>query len=140
MSVGLLVGKLMGRKAARLDGKVRVITYPVRFASDEYEAVKAKAEKSGLTACEFIRRSAIGRQIRSPKSVPEINRSTYHYLGNVANNLNQLVKALNTAVKNRSFICNSDAEYFERISQRLTATIAEVQSQLLGVEGEEDDS
>lgn len=43
----------------------RVISYPVRFDTEEYKTVKEKAADTGLTLAEYIRRCSLGRQTRS---------------------------------------------------------------------------
>jgi len=69
----------------------------IRFTEDEYAAVSQKAIASGLTLSELVRRAALEKPLPQPKS--EMAIATYEQLAKLGNNVNQLAKAANTAVK-----------------------------------------
>ena len=69
----------------------------IRFTEDEYAAVSQKAIASSLTLSELVRRAALEKPLPQPKS--EIEIATYEQLAKLGNNVNQLAKAANTAVK-----------------------------------------
>lgn len=57
----------------------------------------ALAEKAGLDLNSYIRSCVERRKITPP--LPKVNYETVYQLGKVGNNLNQQVKAFNTALK-----------------------------------------
>ena len=69
----------------------------IRFTEDEYAAVSQKAIASQLTLSELVRRAALEKPLPQPKS--EMAIATYEQLARLGNNVNQLAKAANTAVK-----------------------------------------
>ena len=68
----------------------------IRFTEDEYAAVSQKAIASSLTLSELVRRAALEKPLPQPKSEMA---ATYEQLARLGNNVNQLAKAANTAVK-----------------------------------------
>jgi hypothetical protein len=70
----------------------------VRFADDEYENLKQKANKSRISVAEFIRRAALKRQVVEPSSPPQINWKYYEQLNTIGVDLNQIAKTVNQAV------------------------------------------
>lgn len=128
----------MPRPAARKDGVPRKINHPVRFAEDEYEQLKQKAYKARISVSEFIRRAATRRKVVEPPPPPQLNWKIYEELGRIGNNLNQLVKGLNQAVKQGQDV-KLDPENVQEIVSKLSQLLRETQMQLLETGAEEDD-
>jgi hypothetical protein len=78
----------------------------LRVTPQEKENWKSKAKLAGLNLSEYLRRCASRRQI-SPKT-PEVNYLLAVQLRQIGNNLNQQVKAMNTALKLGQDISNSE--------------------------------
>lgn len=129
----------MPKKTLRSDGVVRRITHPVRFAADEYSQLKQKAYQARVSITEFIRRAALRRQVVEPPPPPQINWKLYEELGRIGNNLNQLVKGVNTAVKAGQPV-NIDARSLTLVVEQLKANIRETQMQLLECGASDDDA
>lgn len=122
---------MRGAKAKREDGVTRKITHPVRFAKDEYEELRWKSHQAGISISEFIRRAAINKQIRFPQPPPQVNREIYRELSAIGVNLNQLVKAMNTANKAGTLL-SVDADAIAFPMKELTRLNKQTQLQLLG--------
>lgn len=90
---------------------------------------QSKAKKAGLDLNSYIR-SCVERRKITP-ALPSINYETVYQLGKVGNNLNQQVKAFNTALKTGSDIPGIK-ESLETVNE-VRRLVREVQSQLLGV-------
>lgn len=127
-----------GAKTKRDDGVPRKITHPVRFAADEYSQLKQKAYQARVSVSEFIRRAALRRQVVEPPPPPQINWKLYEELGRIGNNLNQLVKGVNTAVKAGQPV-NIDVQSLALLVEQLKANIRETQMQLLECGAPDDD-
>jgi hypothetical protein len=80
-------------KKVKKDIRDKVI--PVRFTALEQNFVKAVSAKFNISLSEFIRRSALQRRM-PPQAVAEVNRKTYQELCRIGNNLNQLMRQLNS--------------------------------------------
>ncbi len=76
---------------------VRKHIFPVRLSDIELEMIRMKSQDAGMSASELMRRNALMRPL--PKRLSKISLQTYWELGQIGNNLNQLVKATNTALK-----------------------------------------
>ncbi|MBD2415558.1 hypothetical protein FACHB389_21955 [Nostoc calcicola FACHB-389] len=76
---------------------VRKHIFPVRLSDIELEMIRIKSQDAGISASELMRRNALMRPL--PKRLSKISLQTYWELGQIGNNLNQLVKATNTAIK-----------------------------------------
>ncbi len=76
---------------------VRKHIFPVRLSNIELDLLRLKSLDAGLSASELMRRNALMRPL--PKRLSKISSQTYWELGQIGNNLNQLVKATNTAIK-----------------------------------------
>jgi hypothetical protein len=113
------------RKAKRADGVPRKITYRVRFAADEYEEIKRKAGQARISIADFIRRAAIGRQVRTYKPPPPVNRELYQELSAIGVNLNQLVRGINTANKAGALV---------KINADITETVASIRDAIAAIE------
>ncbi len=120
----------MTSKTKRSDGVARIITHPVRFAADEYEQLKKKAYEARVSIGEFIRRAALRRRVVEPPPPPQLNWKLYEELQAIGVNLNQIAKAVNTAVKAGQDI-NIDVEQLQNLVESLYTSIRETQMQLL---------
>ena len=69
----------------------------VRLSSIELDWLRIRAADAGMPASELIRRLTLGKPL--PKRLSKISQATYIELGRIGNNLNQLTKATNTAIK-----------------------------------------
>ncbi len=76
---------------------VRKHIFPVRLSDIELDMIRIKSQSAGMSASELMRRNALMRPL--PKRLSKISLQTYWELGQIGNNLNQLVKATNTAIK-----------------------------------------
>ena len=102
---------------------------PVRVSNDEKSALQNLAKKSGLSLSEFIRRSALGKEIEPATIIPEINRATYGELLKIGVNLNQIALKLN----------QNQIPERERLVNNLTLCVKltkDVRGQLIGNQGE----
>ncbi|WP_341532326.1 plasmid mobilization relaxosome protein MobC (plasmid) [Nostoc sp. UHCC 0302] len=71
-----------------------------RFSPIEYEMIRSKALDTGMSLGELTRRCMLLRPIPAPP--PRLGRvtlATYLELARIGNNINQLAKATNTAIK-----------------------------------------
>ncbi|WP_242063531.1 plasmid mobilization protein [Nostoc sp. FACHB-892] len=75
---------------------VRKHIFPVRLSDIELDMIRIKSLDAGMSASELMRRNALMRPL--PKRLSKISLQTYWELGQIGNNLNQLVKATNTAL------------------------------------------
>ncbi|WP_228038772.1 plasmid mobilization protein [Nostoc sp. LEGE 12450] len=76
---------------------VRKHIFPVRLSDIELDMIRIKSLDAGMSASELMRRNGLLRPL--PKRLSKISLQTYWELGQIGNNLNQLVKATNTALK-----------------------------------------
>ena len=76
---------------------VRNHSYPVRLSKIELEMLRNRALEAGIKASELVRRNALMRPL--PKRISKVDLKTYIELGRIGNNLNQLTKGVNTALK-----------------------------------------
>lgn len=81
----------MARPELSDDDKMTAVV-KVRMTQSDFEALKSRAESSGMKLPEFLRRSALSRKI---KTVPIVNQQTFIALGKIGSNLNQLTRAAN---------------------------------------------
>ena len=82
-------------KKVKQDIRDKVI--PVRFTEEERNFVEIISSKFNISFSEFIRRSALQRRMPA-QSVAEINRKTYQELCRIGNNINQIVRHLNSGI------------------------------------------
>ncbi|MBD2255835.1 plasmid mobilization relaxosome protein MobC [Nostoc parmelioides FACHB-3921] len=59
--------------------------------------IKLKAQDAGLSIAEFTRRSVLLKPL--PRRLSKITLATYRELVRIGNNINQLTRATNTAIK-----------------------------------------
>ncbi len=128
----------MGNKTQRADGVPRKITLHVRFAVDENEQLKNKAYQARVSVTEFIRRAALRKQVVEPLPPPQLNWKLYEQLGAIGNNLNQIARGVNSALK-AGLPVNVDEKFLDDSAVQLLAVTKEIQLQLLecGVAGED---
>ncbi len=84
--------------------KIRTIRHELRLTPEEKKAWSVKASSAGLNLNEYIRRCVERRTITPIQ--PEVNRQTAIELGRIGVNLNQLVRAMNTAIVSGQHIPN----------------------------------
>jgi hypothetical protein len=112
---------------------VRNNLLPVRLSDVELEMFRSRAEDLGISIAELMRRNGLMRPI--PKRLSRVTIQTYRELTRVGTNINQLSKAINTALKSGQQI-QIDPE--ELVS--LAAAIDHCQRELLfGIPEEEDE-
>jgi len=127
------------RRAKRADGVPRKITYHVRFADDEYEQIKRKASLAQISISDFIRRAAINKQVRVDKPLPPVNREFYRELSAIGVNLNQLVRAMNTANKAGKLVeVNTDT--IATMLNDMMRIIEQAQLNILGCDSDREDN
>nr|WP_256874684.1 plasmid mobilization relaxosome protein MobC [Nostoc sp. C057] len=68
----------------------------MRLSDIELDLLRIKSLDAGMSASELMRRNALMRPL--PKRLSKISLQTYWELGQIGNNLNQLVKATNIAI------------------------------------------
>jgi hypothetical protein len=88
-----------------------------------------KASNVGLDLSEYIRCCVERRQITTTMQ-PEVNRQTAVELGRIGVNLNQLQRAMNTALASGQFISNVDESL--AVVQEVEKAVKKLQFQLLG--------
>ncbi|WDD35941.1 plasmid mobilization relaxosome protein MobC (plasmid) [Nostoc sp. UHCC 0926] len=118
---------------------VRKHIFPVRLSDIELDMIRIKSQDAGMSASELMRRNALMRPL--PKRLSKISLQTYWELGQIGNNLNQLVKATNTAIlMGRTPPANPELlrELLELLHQ-CRRDIASVDDDDLEEEDEEDD-
>ncbi|MBW4635468.1 MAG: MobC family plasmid mobilization relaxosome protein [Iphinoe sp. HA4291-MV1] len=71
-----------------------------RFSPIEYEMIRSKAIDTGMSLGELTRRSLLLQPIPPPPlRLSRVTIATYLELSRIGNNINQLAKATNTAIK-----------------------------------------
>ncbi|MEA5606087.1 plasmid mobilization relaxosome protein MobC [Nostoc sp. UHCC 0252] len=68
----------------------------MRLSDIELDLLRIKSVDAGMSASELMRRNGLLRPL--PKRLSKISLQTYWELGQIGNNLNQLVKVTNTAI------------------------------------------
>jgi len=109
--------------------KARTLRYELRLTPVEKESWSVKAAAMGLDLSEYIRRCVERRQITTTIQ-PEVNRQTAVELGRIGVNLNQLQRAMNTALASGQFISNVDESL--AVVQEVYKAVKELQRELLG--------
>lgn len=101
----------------------------LRVTPEEKNNWKLKAESTGISLSEYIRRCVERRKIQP--AVPAVNYLTVSQLGRIANNLNQQVKTMNTAV-NLGQNIDKLLEIREALST-IQDLLKKIQAELLGL-------
>jgi hypothetical protein len=108
--------------------KTRTTRHNIWLTPAEKTAWKEKAAAVGMNLNEYIRHCVERRAITTPIQ-PEINRVTVVELGRIGVNLNQQVRAMNTALASGQFIPNVDESL--AIIQELYTAVKQLQLQIL---------
>ena len=111
-----------GGRPPMLDLERRTIKYHGGFTFAEAELIAEKAQASGITEAEYIRHAVLNREL---KTVPAINKDTYHELGKIGVNINQVARLMNGG-------SNANAELAQALTQ-FKKVITQLRQQLLGV-------
>ncbi len=99
----------------------------VRLRSKELDLVRALATFHGISVAELLRRSALGRKLRS-RRIPAVNLACVGELNHWGRNLNQLLVLVHTG---------RAAPELETLLDRLLGQLNEVREQLVGAERQE---
>lgn len=111
-----------GGRPPILDIERRTIKYHGGFTFAEAELIAERAESAGITEAEYIRHAVLNREL---KTVPAINKDTYHELGKIGVNINQCARLINGG-------SNANAELAQALTQFKTV-ITQLRQALLGV-------
>lgn len=65
-------------------------TYGLRLSPREKEELEDRADRAGLSLAEYLRRQALGKQIKT-----RVDKKATHELNRIGVNLNQLARAAN---------------------------------------------
>jgi hypothetical protein len=104
-------------------------TVKARITNREKLQIEFLANLAGLRVSDYLRKTALQREI--PRPIPQVNKETYSELTRIGININQLTRAVNTAVK----LVHSptiDPGELETLRQ----TLKKLQLELLGAAGE----
>ena len=101
--------------------------YELRLTPEEKRDWNTKAMKAGMDLSEYIR-SCVERRKLSP-ALPPVNQVTAVELGRIGVNLNQQVRAMNTALASGQRITNID-EAMQRVEE-VYKMVSKVQLDLL---------
>ena len=78
--------------------EVRNKTIQFRVNKEELDYLNDVVASSGLEKGHFIRRELLRvKPKRQPSKIPEINRETVRLINNIANNINQMAKRINSS-------------------------------------------
>lgn len=78
--------------------EVRNKTIQFRVNKEELDYLNEVVSLSGLEKGHFIRRELLRvKPKRQPSKIPEINRETVRLINNIANNINQMAKRINSS-------------------------------------------
>lgn len=106
---------------------IRTHNYQVRLSDLELDWLRMKAKDAGVPQSVLIRCLTLGKPL--PKRISKISLKTYQELSRIGNNLNQLTKASNTAIKMGcqppvdSEILNELLEAVNNVGRQLTQLI-----------------
>jgi Bacterial mobilisation protein (MobC) len=112
----------------------------IRVSEVEFEMIHSRASQAGLSCSELFRRNALLRPL--PKRVAKIAVQTYVELGKIGNNINQLTKAVNTAIAlgQKLTVDVSELEALGELLHQIRREITGCDSSQLAIEGEEDEN
>lgn len=113
------------RKGGRPKSKnPRTVSISVALTPDERDRIQERA--NGQVA-PFIRDCALGRKLKIPREVPELNRTAWTLLAPLASNLNQLSAAQNSGH-------NIEVDKLAQLIEQTRDLLALVRAGLLGRE------
>ncbi len=124
-------------KTKREDGVPRKFTFPIRLADDEYQQIKEKARQARISISDLFRQAALNKQIRVYKPPPPANRDVYRELSAIGVNLNQFIRAINTANKAGTLV-GVDAIAAIDAAKTAIEVIEKAQLNILGAGNHED--
>ncbi|HBL13461.1 MAG TPA: hypothetical protein DD379_19100 [Cyanobacteria bacterium UBA11162] len=101
----------------------------IRATPAEKTSWLTKAKKAGISLSEYLRRCASFREI--PSQPPEINYHLALQLGQISNNLNQQVLAMNAAIGSEQEI--ADITQTKEAIAQLHHLLKTIQAQLLSI-------
>lgn len=81
-----------GGRPPLLDIERRSVKYHNAYTIAEVKEIQKKALAAGVSEPEYIRHAVLNRDF---KTVPAINKETYHELGKIGVNVNQIAHSLN---------------------------------------------
>jgi hypothetical protein len=93
-------------------------------------AWRASAAAIGMDLSEYIRRCVERRTLTTAQ--PEVNRTTALELGRIGVNLNQQIRAMNTALASGQYIPNISSSL--RVVEEVYQVVKKLQSELLGID------
>lgn len=114
--------KNRGGRPPLLDLERRSVKFHGGFTFAEAKLIAEKAQAAGITEAEYIRHAVLQREL---KTVPAINKQTYHELGKVGVNVNQCARLINSG-------SNASSELATALT-KLAPVISQLRQQLLGV-------
>jgi hypothetical protein len=76
---------------------IRSAVVPVRFTETERDKILGYAEARRLSLSDFIRTAALSKKLSRPGATA-IDRGIYQELARIGNNLNQLVRSVNSRI------------------------------------------
>ncbi len=109
--------------------KTRTLRHELRLTNDEKVRWSIKATAAGLNLNEYIRRCVERRTITPIQ--PEVNRQTAIELGKIGVNLNQQVRAMNSAIAEGQHIPNVNESL--AVVEDVYKTLKKLQLELSGV-------
>jgi predicted HicB family RNase H-like nuclease len=109
--------------------KTRTARLSLWLTPKEKETWKAKAAAAGMNLNDFIR-CCVERRAIAPVP-PEVNRATAVELGRIGVNLNQLVRAMNTANTLGQLLPNPNVEEALNQVEAIEEAVKKVQAELL---------
>jgi hypothetical protein len=107
--------------------KKRTTRAYVWLTPEEKSDWKNKAASSGMNLNDYIRSCVERRKI--PQSLPEVNRLTAVELGKIGVNLNQQIRAMNTAVASGQDISNLEESL--AVVEKVYEAVRALQGELL---------
>jgi hypothetical protein len=99
----------------------------VWLTPEEKDAWKNKAVSSGMCLNDYIRSCVERRKIPTP--MPEVNRLTAVELGHIGVNLNQQIRAMNTAIASGQNIPNIEESL--AVVEKVYEAVRQLQGELL---------
>ncbi len=118
----------------------RTKTLDARVNAIEHEMIKLKAQDAGLSIAELTRRSVLLKPL--PKRLSKITLATYKELVRIGNNINQLTKATNTAIK-MGLQPPADPSLLEQLRtllQQIGRELSQIETEITDEDDIEDDS
>lgn len=118
---------------------IRNKTLEARVNAIEHEMIKQKAQDAGLSVAEFTRRSALLKPL--PRRLSKITLATYKELVRIGNNINQLTRATNAAIKMgvRPPASPEQLEQLRNLLQQIGRELSSIETETIDDDDEEID-